>query len=597
MAVGLFILYLVMTYLRSGLSSTTAPLKKPHFTHCRSPEQVTFACWWTTGDYHNLTDSLRVFYMKGKNETWKECPDYVTGGEHGCYFKSTYTSVWIGYTLLLKAHNEDYVYDKYSVSVEDIVQPDPPVSLNWTLLNISLSGIYADIQVRWEAPPSADVPRGWITLIYEVQYKDVQETQWKKLEPTYMTAVPLYSLMIGREYIIRVRCKPHINGKFGEFTDALYVFIPQTAAFQSKPESVFPMAFILIFGSVGLMVVLLFILFSKQQRLKLLLLPPVPVPKINGVDPDLLKKGKLDELSSVLSSHNTYNAELYNDDLWVEFIEVDIDDPEEKADESDTDRLLSENSQKSHNCFNTENVDSGRTSCYEPDIDNTEVTAGESFGSISDVAEPQKRDEEDENLLCLDQNDMNNLSSGTSQAENREQPIKAKLARNESGSNRCAIKTQLSNQSTWVNLDFYAQVSDITSAGGVLLSPGQHSKTGNTEIREKSQEPKTDNNYASEVDAKEFSAISSNKENRSNVEKSSNQGTYFITEGLTSSAVSSCTTDNDSKIPLMPVPDYTSVHMVDSQQSLLLNPSVLPSKDFTMASGYLTSDQLNKVMP
>lgn len=59
------------------------------------------------------------------------------------------------------------------------MQPDPPIGLNWTLLNISLTGIHADIQVRWEPPPNADVQKGWIVLEYELQYKEVNETQWK----------------------------------------------------------------------------------------------------------------------------------------------------------------------------------------------------------------------------------------------------------------------------------------------------------------------------------------------------------------------------------------------------------------------------------
>lgn len=32
----------------------------------------------------------------------------------------------------------------------------------------------------------------------------------------------------------------------------------------------------------------------------------------------------------------TINTEFYNDDSWVEFIELDIDDPDEKTEGSDT---------------------------------------------------------------------------------------------------------------------------------------------------------------------------------------------------------------------------------------------------------------------
>ena len=65
------------------------------------------------------------------------------------------------------------------------MQPDPPIGLNWTLLNISLTGIHADIQVRWEPPPNADVQKGWIVLKYELQYKEVNESQWKMVRYDY----------------------------------------------------------------------------------------------------------------------------------------------------------------------------------------------------------------------------------------------------------------------------------------------------------------------------------------------------------------------------------------------------------------------------
>lgn len=58
------------------------------------------------------------------------------------------------------------------------VQPDPPVGLNWTLLNVSLTSAYYDIKLSWKPPPSADVEMGWMTLQYEVQYRDVSSDLW-----------------------------------------------------------------------------------------------------------------------------------------------------------------------------------------------------------------------------------------------------------------------------------------------------------------------------------------------------------------------------------------------------------------------------------
>lgn len=59
------------------------------------------------------------------------------------------------------------------------MQPDPPVGLNWTLLNVSLTGTYYDTMLSWKPPQSADVEMGWMTLQYEVQYRDVSSDLWE----------------------------------------------------------------------------------------------------------------------------------------------------------------------------------------------------------------------------------------------------------------------------------------------------------------------------------------------------------------------------------------------------------------------------------
>jgi len=60
-----------------------------------------------------------------------------------------------------------------------LVHPDPPIGLNWTLLNVSRSGLYFDILVRWAPPPSADVQMGWMNLVYQVQYRVRNTSQWE----------------------------------------------------------------------------------------------------------------------------------------------------------------------------------------------------------------------------------------------------------------------------------------------------------------------------------------------------------------------------------------------------------------------------------
>lgn len=59
------------------------------------------------------------------------------------------------------------------------VRPDPPVSLNWTLLDISPSGLNYDVMVNWASPPSADIEGGWMNVVYELQYRDRNTTNWE----------------------------------------------------------------------------------------------------------------------------------------------------------------------------------------------------------------------------------------------------------------------------------------------------------------------------------------------------------------------------------------------------------------------------------
>ncbi|XP_052631498.1 growth hormone receptor-like isoform X2 [Harpia harpyja] len=222
----LFTLALVCA--NDSLSASDDILRWPQISKCRSPELETFSCYWTDGNFYNLTapGTIQLLYMKRNDEDWKECPDYITAGENSCYFNTSYTSIWIPYCV--KLANKDEVFDEKCFSVDEIVLPDPPVHLNWTLLNTSQTGIHGDIQVRWDPPPTADVQKGWITLEYELQYKEVNETKWKELEPKVSTMVPLYSLKMGRDYEIRVRSRQRTSEKFGEFSEILYVTFSQT---------------------------------------------------------------------------------------------------------------------------------------------------------------------------------------------------------------------------------------------------------------------------------------------------------------------------------------------------------------------------------
>ncbi|KAM9251268.1 growth hormone receptor [Cariama cristata] len=605
----LFTLALVCA--NDSLSASDDLLRWPQISKCRSPELETFSCYWTDGNFYNLTapGTIQLLYMKRNDEDWKECPDYITAGENSCYFNTSYTSIWIPYCV--KLANKDEVFDEKCFSVDEIVLPDPPVHLNWTLLNTSQTGIHGDIQVRWDPPPTADVQKGWITLEYELQYKEVNETKWKELEPRLSTMVPLYSLKMGRDYEIRVRSRQRTSEKFGEFSEILYVSFSQIGVefVHCAEEIEFPWFLVVIFGACGLTVTVILILLSKQPRLKMLIFPPVPVPKIKGIDPDLLKKGKLDEVNSILASHDNYKTQLYNDDLWVEFIELDIEDPDEKNRVSDTDRLLSEDHLKSHSCLGAKDDDSGRASCCEPDIPETDFSASDTCDAISDIDQFKKVTEKEEHLLCLDRKD-NDESLPSLADTDTQQPHMSTQSENSQpwppfadgiDSASPSAHTQLSSQNSLTNTDFYAQVSDITPAGSVVLSPGQKSKVGRAQCEVCTEQNFTmDNAYFCEADVKKCIAVTSHKEDEPHVqEQSCNDDAYFTTESLTTTSVNLGASTTETPVSEMPVPDYTSIHIVHSPQGLVLNATALPvpDKEFNVSCGYVSTDQLNKIMP
>ncbi|XP_071586504.1 growth hormone receptor isoform X3 [Heliangelus exortis] len=584
------------------LSSSDDSLRWPQISRCRSPELETFSCYWTDGNSynHSAPRTIQLLYMKRNDEDWKECPDYVTAGENSCYFNTSYTSIWIPYCV--KLANKDEVFDEKCFSVDEIVLPDPPVHLNWTLLNTSHTGIHGDIQVRWDPPPTADVQKGWITLEYELQYKEVNETKWKELEPKLSTMVPLYSLKMGRDYEIRVRSRQRTSEKFGEFSEILFVSFSQIGVdfIHCSEEIEFPWFLVVTFGACGLAITVFLILLSKQPRLKMLIFPPVPVPKIKGIDSDLLKKGKLDEVNSILASHDNYKTQLYNDDLWVEFIELDIEDPDEKNGVSDTDRLLSEDHLKSHSCLGVKDDDSGRASCCEPDIPETDFSASDTCDAISDIDQFKKVTEKEEDLLCLDRRD-NDESFPSLADTGTQQPHVRSQSENSHPWPPFGGRTQLSNQNTLANIDFYAQVSDITPAGRVVLSPGKKSKLGRAQYGGCTEQNfAMDNTYFCEADVKKCIAATSHEEEMPPVqEQSCNEDVYFTTESLTTTAVNLGASAAETPSSEMPVPDYTSIHIVQSPQGLVLNATALPApdKEFNVSCGYVSTDQLNKIMP
>ncbi|CAF93295.1 unnamed protein product [Tetraodon nigroviridis] len=142
----------------------------------------TFRCRWDVGPFQS--NQLRLFYLNRRHPQspptdWTECPHYSSQMPNECFFNEDHTTVWTFYTIQLRSRDESIVYDQKVLDVADIVQPDPPLELAWTLLNQSVTSTYSDIMLSWKPPESADVETGWLRLQYEVQYRKVDVEQWQ----------------------------------------------------------------------------------------------------------------------------------------------------------------------------------------------------------------------------------------------------------------------------------------------------------------------------------------------------------------------------------------------------------------------------------
>ncbi|XP_054878224.1 growth hormone receptor-like [Poeciliopsis prolifica] len=341
---------------------------RPHFTGCVSHNMETFLCRWSAGSFQNLSEpkDLRLFFFNrvllGSSEkNWSECPQYSAERPDECFFNENHTTVWTSYTVQLRSRDRAVLYDEISFSLEDILQPDPPFGLNWTLLNVSLTGSHFDAMLSWRPPATADVETGWIALQYDAQYRQAGAECWEQVDrPVKTTHRSLFGLETNVKYEVRVRCKMLAGKEYGDFSDSVFIHIPSKV-------SRFPVMALLIFGSLFLVAVLLLVIVSQQEKLMFILLPPVPGPKIQGIDPNLLKKGKLRELTSILTGPPDLRPELYNNDPWVEFIDLDIEETNDKLQDVDT-ACLMDHSLSSPHSTGFRDDDSGRSSCCEPDL-------------------------------------------------------------------------------------------------------------------------------------------------------------------------------------------------------------------------------------
>ncbi|KAM7375534.1 hypothetical protein PAMA_014579 [Pampus argenteus] len=287
---------------------------RPHIYFCRSPNMETFTCWWHP--LNNLTDGQDVTYIltysKDKGPKY-ECPDYTTAGPNSCHFDSSHTSVWKIYCINVTAvtANRNYTSQEHCLDVAEIVQTEAPVNLSYVLTDAGGDETGHDALLSWTYPVPSDLQYGWITLVYELQYRRVTDPDnWKVKHPLREPHVELLGLPAG-DYVVRVRCRSHNYGLWSKWSSTLLMSFP------ARPPTGKLLVLILVTGvGVAALLVIAFGVIPQSKRIKEYFLPPIPKPRISGIDPMSLKKGNLDQINRHFSNFHSYRPPSYTEEVW-----------------------------------------------------------------------------------------------------------------------------------------------------------------------------------------------------------------------------------------------------------------------------------------
>uniref|UniRef100_A0A670YG30 Prolactin receptor n=1 Tax=Pseudonaja textilis TaxID=8673 RepID=A0A670YG30_PSETE len=356
--------------------SGESPPGKPIFIGCRSPEKETFTCWWKPSSEGSLPKNYTLLYNRERDKKYYECPDYTTAGSNSCYFDKKHTSLWTTYNFTLMAMNEmgSSVADPYYVDVANIVQPDPPENLSLEFEK-KVYGEY--VLLTWTPPSRGDVKSGWLTLEYELRIKPEEGQEWEKIFVGQRMSYKMFSVNPGERYVAQVRCRSD-HGIWSNWSPKTYIKLQKDISIKDVVVWI-----IVTFLSIAACLILSFFsVFLLHFRMVARLLPPVPGPKIKGLDAQLLQAGKSEELLSALDCQG-FPPTSDSDDLLIEFLE--IDDSE--------DQQLMPNHGKSHPNKHVRleiDSDSGRGSCENPPLLQEKYKDARKLPPAAEVPDPDE---------------------------------------------------------------------------------------------------------------------------------------------------------------------------------------------------------------
>ncbi|XP_056313072.1 prolactin receptor b [Danio aesculapii] len=303
-----------------------SPPGRPRLTRCRSPEKETFSCWWEPGSSGGLPTRYQLYYRKENSVEVFECPDYHKAGINSCHFEKRHTAIWIIYNITVVASNAlgKAYSEPVEVDVMDIVQPHPPESVNVSLMQ-SQNSQY--VLVQWLPPHDVDTRSGWVTIKYEVRSKilnsrDEEDSSWESYSAGKQLEFSIYSPHPGANYVVHVRCKLD-QGHWSDWSPPAFIQIHDNMTVSQNAVVIFAVTL-----TVVIFMLTAGVMTFKKKQVKHFLLPPVPEPKISGLNTQLLKSGRSEEIFRALITPGLYPQISQSVDHQVEYLVVSDCDEE-----------------------------------------------------------------------------------------------------------------------------------------------------------------------------------------------------------------------------------------------------------------------------